>query len=114
MGLQDTSLGIFGKFTSHKDEFIQIVPRNHHWIAVKGKEKENAEEIYDSLANGSATRKTAHQICQLRPCNKKQLRINTKFVQRQGNGVDYGVFAIAFHKSREKAFGTRFNKKSPV
>ena len=114
MGLQDTSLGIFGKFTNHKDEFIQIVHGNHHWIVAGGKEKENSGEIYDSLANGSTTKKIAHQICQLRRCKKKKLRINTRSVQRLGNAVDYGVFAIAFHKSREKVFGTRFNKKSPV
>ena len=38
-----------------------------------------------------------HQIFLLRRRNKKQLRINTKFAQRQGNGVDYGLFlAIPF------------------
>ena len=52
----NTSLGIFGKFTSHKDEFIQIVHGNHHWIVVGGKEEQNTVEIYDSLANG-ATKK---------------------------------------------------------
>ena len=50
-GLEDTSPGIFGKFTSHKDEFIQTIHGNHHWIVVGGKEKENAVETYDSLAN---------------------------------------------------------------
>ena len=37
--LEDTSLGIFGKFTSHKDEFIQIVHGDHHWIVVGEKRK---------------------------------------------------------------------------
>ena len=41
-GLEYTSLGIFGKFTRHKDEFIQIVHGNHYWIVVGGKEEENA------------------------------------------------------------------------
>ena len=45
LGLQDTFLGILKKFTSHKDEFIQIVHGNYHWILVGGKEKENTVEI---------------------------------------------------------------------
>ena len=43
--LQDTSPGILRKFTSHKDEFIQIVHGNYHWILVGGKKKENTVEI---------------------------------------------------------------------
>lgn len=39
--------------TRRKDELIQIVHRNHHWIVVGGKEEEITVEIYDSLANGS-------------------------------------------------------------
>ena len=70
-GLEDTSFGIFGKFRSHKDEFIQIVQGNYHWIVVGGKEEENAVDIYDSLGNESTTRKIANQICQLQRCNKK-------------------------------------------
>ena len=45
LGLQDTSLGILRKFASHKDEFIQIVHGNYHWIIVGGKKKENTVEI---------------------------------------------------------------------
>ena len=45
LGLQDTYFGIFEKFTSHKDEFIQIVYGNYHGIVVAGKEKENTVEI---------------------------------------------------------------------
>ena len=45
VGLQDTSLGMLTKFTSNKDEFIQIVHRNYHWIVVEGKKKENSVEI---------------------------------------------------------------------
>ena len=54
-------------------------------------------------------RMIVHQICQLRRCNKKQLRINARSVQRQGNGVDCGVFAIAF--AVELAFGESPEKK---
>ena len=46
--LEDTSLGIFEKFTNHKDEFIQIDHGNRHWIVVEGKEEEHAVDIYDS------------------------------------------------------------------
>ena len=45
LGLQDKSFGIFEKFTSQKDEFIQIVHGNYHRIVVAGKEKENTVEI---------------------------------------------------------------------
>ena len=45
LGLQDMSLGMLRKFTSHKDEFIQIVHDNYHWILVGGKKKENTVEI---------------------------------------------------------------------
>ena len=76
---------------------------------MRGKEEENAVEIFDFLANGSITRKTAHQICQLRRCNKKQLRINSRSVQRQGNGVDCGVFATTF--AVELPFGESPEKK---
>ena len=53
--------------------------------------------------------KITHQICQLWRCNKKQLRINTRSIQRQGNGVGCGVFAIAF--AVELVFGERPEKK---
>ena len=56
--LEDMPIGIFGKFTSHKDGFIQIVHGNHHWIVVGGKE----EEIYDSLANGSTKKNDSPTI----------------------------------------------------
>ena len=102
------SLGIFGKFTSRIDEFIQILHGNHQWIVVGGKEEENAVEIYDSLANGSTTRKIAHQVCQLQRCNKKQLRASTPDLG-QGNGVDCGAFAIAF--AVELTFGESPEKK---
>ena len=52
-GQEDTSLGTFGKFTSRKDEFIQIIHGNHYWIVGGGKVEENAVEIYASLADGS-------------------------------------------------------------
>lgn len=45
---------------------------------------------------GQQKRKIVYQICQPRRRYKRQLRINTRFVQRHGNGVDCGLFAIAF------------------
>ena len=45
---------------------------------------------------GQQKRKIVYQICQPRRRNKRQLRINTRFAQRHGNGVDCGLFPIAF------------------
>ena len=58
---------------------------------------------------GQQKRMIIYQICQLRRCNKKQLRINTRSVQRQGNGVACGVFAIAF--AIDLAFDESLEKK---
>ena len=66
------------------------------------------------MTKRSTTTKIVHPIYQLRRCNEKQLRINTRFAERRSNGVDCGIFPIAFHKSRENALGTKFNEKSPV
>ena len=94
-GLADASLGIFGQFTTHKDEFTQIVHRNQHWIVVEGKKKENPLNIYDSLAKESQQkRKIVYEICQRWWRNKKQLTINTKFLKSQGNGLGCGVSCI--------------------
>ena len=71
--LEDTSLGIFEKFTSHKDEFIQIDHGNRHWIVVEGKEEEHAVEIYDSKEDS--------------PSNMSA---------PQDNEVDCDIFAIKF------------------
>ena len=57
---------------------------------------------------GQQKRKIVYQICQPRRRNKRQLRINTRFAQRHGNGVDC---ELAFG---EKTFGNKLNEKSLV
>ena len=111
LGLEDTSLGIFGNLTCLKDNIIEIVPRNHHWIVVGGRVEDTAEG-YDSLTNGSKTKKIAIQMWKLWQCSGKQQRINSRSVQRQWYGVDCGVFPTAFNL--ELVFGSKSRKNDTV
>ena len=90
----------FPKATGEK--FVQIVHDGHdHWLVVaKGFSEQDLMLVYDSMAGTNW--KSQHVIgcmSSLLRTPEKQMRYKVKACQRQGNGFDCGVFAIAFATS---------------
>ena len=50
----------------------------------------------DSLFTGMLTRKMKQQICNIVMCKKDKMKIIVLPVEQQSNGIDCGVYAIAF------------------
>jgi len=67
------------------------------------KKNNQIHNIYDSLCSKSLKRDVINQIADYSYCKEAELVINIMPVQQQRNGVDCGVFAIAFASSL--AFG---------
>ena len=97
-GLQDTLLGNNLQFDVIKTSFVQILyTGSHHWIAISTLGC-NKGEVYllDSLCNGRLTYQTKRQICSILHCKKDKIKVKVVPVQQQKNGVDCGLFAVAF------------------
>jgi len=80
--------------------YIQILNvQNCHWICTSStatdKKNNQLHYIYDSLV-GSVSNEVKHVIAGYSMCPESSLRLIIKPVQQQNNGVDCGVFAIAF------------------
>ena len=52
--------------------------------------------ILDSLFRGKVTKNVEKKICALLLCKEPVIKVAINSVQQQGNGVDCGVFAIAY------------------
>ena len=94
-GLEHTELGLRKLFSIRKGKFLQIQFGNYHWITVCGS-NEVEVSVYDSLNKGSVHRIFLHQITDMVKISTDNIRVNIRPVQQQGNGVDCGLFAIAF------------------
>lgn len=79
------------------DQFIQILYLESHWVTVSNVKctDPNAVRIYDSRGSDPSLH-LKKQICSFLRPKQKQLVIDVANVQRQHNGVDCGVFAIAY------------------
>ena len=104
-GLFCTTLGASLSFPAAAGKWLQILHSGtDHWLlAASGFEADHVV-IYDSLNFQNATRQ--HVLCcisSLVKTKEKQMRYIVKSCQRQENGYDCGVFAIAFATS--VAFG---------
>ena len=88
-GLQDPILG---------QTFVQVLHDGKlHWIAISTYECNEGEVCYiDSLFKGKIAVHTKQQICAILNCDLKHVKIKVLSVQQQSNGVDCGVFVLAF------------------
>lgn len=110
-GLQDTVLGQLLHFDIYRNEpFVQILHDGRiHWVAISTYGCNPGEVVLmDSLFNGKVADHIKRQICAILNFTGDQLKINVIPVQQQSNGVDCGVFAIAF------ANYILINKKNPT
>ena len=106
--LQDPILGQTLSFKVQKNKpFVQVLHDGKlNWIAISGYGCNEGEVCYtDSLFKGRIADHTKQQICAILNCDLKQVKIKVFSVQQQSNGVDCGVFALAFcfHILSEKA-----------
>ena len=109
-GLQDIALSEhYGLDVVKKDKpFIQVLYNGSaHWICVFNSDRNRSENntcyILDSLSRGKITKNVEKKICALLLCKEPVIKVVINSVQQQANGVDCGVFAIAYATSL--AFG---------
>ena len=109
-GLQDIALSEhYGLDVVKKDKtFIQVLCNGSaHWICVFNSDRNRSENntcfILDSLSRGKITKNVEKKIYTLLLCKEPVIKVVVNKVQQQANGVDCGVFAIAYATSL--AFG---------
>ena len=98
-GLQDPVLGQGLNFAICRNiPFVQILhDGNLHWVIISTYGCSLGEVfLMDSLFNGRIADHTKRQICSIVNYEQDVLKIIALPVQQQSNGVDCGVFAIAF------------------
>ncbi len=97
-GLQPPTLAQRQAFDCHKDQiFVQIiiVGNNSHWCVVSNVGcDEGTVNVYDTM-NPRPSNITVRVVCSLVFCSTPTLSINMMDVQRQSNGSDCSVLAIA-------------------
>ena len=105
-GLQDTVLGKLQEFdVINKDKsYIQILHAGSlHWVCVANtlpqKTDNEIHYLYDSLKKKHISRDVLNQISSFSFHDGPQLIIHSAAVQQQDNGVDCGLYAIAFATS---------------
>ncbi|XP_047141341.2 uncharacterized protein LOC124816267 [Hydra vulgaris] len=99
VGLQDPIKGQVLAFNIHPNTpFVQVLhDGNLHWICVTTYGCAAGEiYIFDSLFHGAVSFDTKRQICSILQCDKKYLMIKVLPIQQQTNGVDCGLYAIAW------------------
>ncbi|XP_064386971.1 uncharacterized protein LOC135335416 isoform X2 [Halichondria panicea] len=96
-GLQPPTLAQRQAFDCHKDQiFVQIIiVGNSHWCVVSNVGcDEGTVNVYDTIF-ARPSNITVRVVCSLVSCSTPTLSINMMDVQRQSNGSDCGVLAIA-------------------
>ena len=116
-GFQETVIGKLQEFDVIPTEknYIQILHDSSlHWVCVANMESRKKDNeihyLYDSLKKKHISKDVTAQIASYAYHPGPQLTILSKSVQQQGNGVDCGVYAIAFTTSR--AYGSNPGKES--
>ena len=73
---------------------------NLHWVCVANmdslKSDNSVHNLYDSLVSRSLSFHIKEQISSFSHCDLPEINVNVIPVQQQSNGVDCGVFSIAF------------------
>ena len=92
-GFQDTGRK---SFESPAKTFVQILHvDNNHWICITGFPEKSEVWYFDSL-NSTLSSSTVHTIAKMLKTQDEEFLIHTKNAQKQPNGNDCGLFAIAF------------------
>ena len=96
-GLQPPVLQKVFAFEVHSGEFVQIVHvRKNHWCVVSTVGCEaGAVHVYDSLYK-SVTKELIHLVVSMVHSQSPELNITMMDVEKQSNGSDCGVLAIAY------------------
>ena len=96
-GLQPPVLQKVFQFHVHSGEFVQIMHvRNNHWCVVSTVGCESGViRVYDSLFK-SVSRETLRLIVSMVYSQSSDLKITMMDVEKQSNGSDCGVLAIAY------------------
>ena len=68
-----------------------------HWVAISTYGCDQ-DEIYlmDNLFNGRIAKHTKKQVCSILNYTATEIKVNVLTVQQQSNGVDCGIYALAF------------------
>ena len=101
-GLQETTLGSHLQFSVCGGEFVQILFTNTvHWVTVSNISCRRGEvNLFDSYSScGIVPDHVMKQVATILHEEGPDMTINIKPVQQQTNGLDCGVFAIAFATS---------------
>ncbi|XP_047124564.1 uncharacterized protein LOC100210608 isoform X2 [Hydra vulgaris] len=99
VGLQDPIKGKVMSFDPCPSKpFVQILhDGNIHWVCITTYDCKPGEiYIFDSLFHGLISIETKRQICSILHCSQKKIVIKVLPVQQQTNGVDCGLYAIAW------------------
>nr|XP_047143262.1 uncharacterized protein LOC124817350 isoform X4 [Hydra vulgaris] len=99
VGLQDPIKGQILSFDIYTSTpFVQILhDGNLHWLCVTTYDCKPGEiYVFDSLFHGTISLETKRQICNILHCQEKNLVFKVLPVQQQTNGVDCGIYAIAW------------------
>ena len=98
-GLYSTTIGTVGQFKPVTSEFVQVLHDGiFHWVCVSNIacRNSNTVKLYDSLY-AKVAKHTKDQISNLLNCHDRDnIFIEVQPVQQQTNGVDCGVYALAF------------------
>ena len=94
-GLQDTSLEPLSFCTQFNERFVQILycPPTH-WISIYGGKE--GIIVFDSLQRKKLPKSVVRTIAKIRSTEDAILELRKVNVQQQENGIDCGVFSIAF------------------
>ena len=103
-GLFDTTLMKLNMsdIISKTTKYIQIINlRNLHWVCASSNSTSGirVHDIFDSLSGNKVPNELNRVIAEYSMCKEDDLQLKIKSVQQQNNGVDCGVFAIAFATS---------------
>ena len=97
-GLQDPVLGQNYSFKVVNESFIQVLHDGAlHWLTISTFKCAKDEVcVLDSMFHGNIKKHVIRQICSIVNCSKDILTVHVLPVQQQINGVDCGLFALAF------------------
>ncbi|XP_047140784.1 uncharacterized protein LOC124815932 [Hydra vulgaris] len=98
-GLQDPILGQNLSFSILKDEeFVQVLHDGcAHWFAISTVNCLSGHVfVMDSYFRGKLSHATMRQICSIIRCPLSKIKVTVLPVQQQTNGIDCGIYAIAF------------------
>ena len=80
-----------------KEHFVQILHnKSFHWVTVSNvNSKSGSVDYYDSLFHGRIKDHVKLQIANISKTENSELEIHIRSCQKQKNGVDCGIFAVA-------------------